>query len=49
MGNVTAGHREYWEQFYAATRSVDVPLEASSFATWVEGHLDTEALVADVG
>jgi SAM-dependent methyltransferase len=49
VGNVTAGHREYWEQFYAATRSVDVPLEASSFATWVEGHLDTEALVADVG
>jgi SAM-dependent methyltransferase len=49
VGAVTAEHRDYWEQFYAAPRSTDVPLEASSFATWVEGRLERETLVVDVG
>ena len=49
MGNVTGDHRDYWEQFYAAARSSEVPLAASSFATWVEDRLGAETLVVDVG
>jgi len=39
----------YWDSFYAARRSADVPTEPSAFARWVDGRLAGPQSVAELG